>query len=419
MWVRAEPMLAKPPRPRAMSHLTPNDSGQRGRGRTRLGGGLGLLLWLSLVSLVTLLGAGCAMSNSSASETASGGAAAGKPGAPADDRIAVAALPLRRGAIEAVLRYSTHLEAEDAVSVHAEASRKVVQLLVEEGDAVQKGQPLLRLEDEVQQSNLAKVEMELEQARREYQRQQRLYQQALISEQAHTEARYRLEQLELQQADVQRELSYALVRAPISGVVTERLVGVGDYVQTNQHLFDVVDFDSIVARVFVPEHELHRLAIGQAARLRAQGVGEATFAARIERIAPVVDPKSGTVKVTLDVPPAAALMPGRYVELELVAETRTDALLVPKRALLYDEEEVFVFRVRSDDTVERLRIVPAIEHGHFVAVDSGVAAGDRIVVAGQAGLKSGARVRLLDLAEALATFGDPAQAAAAGLAAAP
>ena len=338
----------------------------------------------------------------------------------ADRAIPVAALPLHRGSIEAVLRYSTNLEAESEVGVYAEATRQVTRLAVEEGDRVKKGQILVRLQDDVQRSAVARAESQLAKARREYDRQEHLFQQELISEQAFTEATYEKEQLEITLADAQRELGYAVVTAPIAGVVTERMVSLGDYVQSNQHLFNIVDFNSIVARIFVPEKELARLSPGQTARLLAQALGSEPRHAEIARIAPTVDPRSGTVKVTLEIPQRAGLVPGMYVEVELVAATEQDALLVPKRALVYDQDQVFVFRAQRDEAeqgdaiVERLLIQPLLEDRDFVQVASGLAAGDLIVVAGQAGLKSGTEVRLLDLQEAIETFaGGDAEAALA------
>ncbi len=320
-----------------------------------------------------------------------------------DDAIPVAALPMFRGRIESVLRFSTNLEAENRVDVLAEAERHVTDLLVEEGDTVRAGQTMLLLEDEAQRTALKRVESQLERSRLEYERQKRLFEQDLISEQAYNQARYDMEQLELALEDAERELGYATVAAPISGVVTERLINVGDHVETHAKLFEIVDFDSIVARVFVPERQLAGLFVGQPARVLAQSLAGSREAA-IERISPVVDPQSGTVKVTLGIPGNQGLLPGMYVEVDLVAVALEDTLLAPKRALVYDQEQVFVFRVAQGDDgprAERLLVRILIESEDVVHLEGDLADGERLIVAGQAGLKDGARVRLLDPREAL------------------
>jgi membrane fusion protein (multidrug efflux system) len=302
---------------------------------------------------------------------------------------------LATGPIEQTLRFSAHLEAERAVEVRSEASRKIVALLVEEGDVVAKGQALLRLEDDEQTTAVARVEGQLAKARWERDRQEKLFAEKMLSEQEMTKVRYDVEQLELALSDAQRELSYTVVRAPIAGTVTRRLVRAGDRVAPAQHLFDIVDLDSLVALIYVPERDLARVAVGQPARLTPPSAPDVRYLGEIDRVAPVVDPKSGTVKVTVAVPFATGIRPGMFLEVELVTAVEPAALLVPKRALVQDGTLTSVWRLKDDSTVERVTIDGVLEDRERITVTAGLAAGDRIVVAGQAGLKPGAKVRLL------------------------
>lgn len=314
-----------------------------------------------------------------------------------EEAVPVEVLALDRGPIESVLQFSTNLEAENQVKVFSQAKRLVTELLVEEGDTVSEGQLLVRLQDDEQRSMVAKAENELAKAEREFKRQERLFKQELISEQEYNDATYDIEQLRISLNDARRELTYTEVRAPISGTVTARMVNLGDQLQINQHLFDMVDFDSIVARIFVPERHLDQLRRGLVARLKSQATGERSFAGNVQRIAPVVDPKSGTVKVTVEVGGQPGLRPGMYVDVDLVVATNMDAVLVPKRALVYDNDQVFVFRIDGEDDarrVERVFLEPRLTNKNFIEPAAGLDAGDRVVIAGQAGLKDGALVKL-------------------------
>ncbi|REJ84579.1 MAG: efflux RND transporter periplasmic adaptor subunit [Acidobacteria bacterium] len=388
-----------------------------------LAGGRVLLAALA-VGLSTALLSGCG--GAASGDTARRPADQEEAASPESELVPVAAIPLARGPIESVLRYSTNLEAESSIGVYSEAERRVTELLVEEGRRVSKGDVLVRLQDDEQESALARIDSQLAKAEREFARQQRLYGQELISEQAFNDATYELEQLQIAREDALRELGFATVRAPISGVVTKRLVGLGDYVRSNQHLFDIVDFSSIVARIYVPEKELDRLAVGQEARLAVPALGGEARPASILRIAPTVDSQSGTVKVTLSIGDRSQLLPGMFVEVALVAERDENALRVPKRALVLDQDQSFVYRVvpragavaevseagaaeasaadGGGQSVERVRVEPVIEDRDWIEVEDGLAVGDLVVVAGQAGLKPGVAVRLLDLDEALSTF---------------
>jgi membrane fusion protein, multidrug efflux system len=327
-----------------------------------------------------------------------------------DPAVPVEVVAIECGAIEATVKSTTSLEAEAEVKVFARTSNRVTELLVEEGAEVEKGALLLRLEDDIQRTQLDKAEARLEKARQEFRRQQALYEQSLISEQVYGDAQFELRQLELAQDDALRELAYTEVRAPIAGTVSRRLVKYGDMVNVNQHLFDIVDFDSIVARVHLPERGLSELKVGQPARVTAQALGDGVIAGEVRLIAPVIDARTGLVKVTVGFEDVGPLRPGMYVDVEIVTATRTDSLLLSKRSIVYDGDQLYVYRLLSgreadDRKVERVLLRPRLMDRFNVEPLEGFAAGDLIVVAGQTGLKDGARVRLP---------GDPEEDKAAG-----
>ena len=360
--------------------------------------------WASPALLALLLAfGGAALTGCDAGDTEASQTGPDDPAEnPKDEKVPVEVATLSQGAIEEVLRFSTNLEAEQAVGVYSQAARQVVELRVEEGDRVGKGQVLLRLQDDEQRNELAKVQGQLAKARREYERQENLWKEKLIPEQAFNDATYDMEQLEHAIEEAERALSYTVVKAPISGVVTGRMVNLGDQVTVNQHLFELVDFDSLVARVYVPEKELPKLASGMTARIVAPSLGGAEYRGVVDRLAPIVDPRSGTVKVTVGIPDWRGLRPGLYVDVALVTDTRDDALLVPKRALVYDQDRTYVYRVVEGDgaeatQVERVRVESALENAEAVQpAGTELSAGDRLVIAGQAGLKDGAAVRVLE-----------------------
>src|SRR5262245_54215198 len=245
---------------------------------------------------------------------------------------------ISRGEIEATIKNSTHLEAEEEVKVFARTANRVTELLVEEGDVVKKDQVLLRLENDIQQTAYGKGNVRLDTAREGSQRQKTLFGQKLVSEQSFNDAQFELKQLELALEDAQRELEYTEVRAPISGTISQRLVKLGDLVNLNQQLFDIVDFNSIVGRMHVPEKDLAPVRLELPARVTAAALGNQEFKGFVKRIAPIVDAKTGLVKVTIGFRDVGQLRPGMYVEIELITDKRSDAMLISKRALVHDEE---------------------------------------------------------------------------------
>jgi membrane fusion protein, multidrug efflux system len=359
-----------------------------------------ILLWLKPRGLQTVsraagLAAGCglmALILSGCFRMAEGGS--GKKEQEKEEAVPVEVAPIMRGPIEAVLRVSTNLEAEEEVKVFSRTSNLVSAMLVEEGDLVEKDQLLARLEDHTQTIQLAKAQSQVERASQEFERQKRLHEQKLISDQMFSESEYELRQLKLSRDEAKQQLEYTEIRAPISGTVTRRLVRLGDHITVNQHLFDVIDFDSIVAVIFVPEKELARVALDQTARISATALGREPFPGRVKRISPVVESKTGTVKVTVGVKDKERLRPGMYVLVELVLATRTDALLISKRSWVWDRDQIYVFRLLPERRVERVLVEPLLMDKEYFEPAKGFQEGDQIVIAGHTSLKDGALVRL-------------------------
>ena len=241
-----------------------------------------------LLAILALTVVSCAPGEDESKTFAEGAASDGDR---KEEAVPVEVVALERGTIESALRFSATLEAERDVRVLAEAQRRVVELKVEEGDAVRAGSLLIRLQDDAQRSALNKAEIELRQATREFDRQKSLSEQNLVSEQAYNDAALVFDQAGIAVDDARRNLAYTEVRAPFSGIVTERMVNVGDHVTLNQPLFRIVDFDSIVARIYVPEKELPALATGLEIRLTAEAIGGVSFFGSVDRISPVVDPR--------------------------------------------------------------------------------------------------------------------------------
>ena len=244
-----------------------------------------------------------------------------------------------------------------------------------------------------QRSALDRAQAQLEHSQRELARQEELDRQGLTTQQSLNDAAYQVQQDKISLADAERELGYTTVRAPISGTVTQRNVNLGDNVSAGQPLFEIIDFESIVALVYIPEKDLSQLAVEQPARILAKAVSQDAYVGKIKRIAPVVDARTGTVKVTVSVGAQKGLRPGLYVDITLVTAIKADALRLPKRALVYDKEQVFAYRLAADRKVQRLPVMPGLTDREFVQPLTSFAPGDTVVIAGQASLKDGSRVQ--------------------------
>jgi len=317
-----------------------------------------------------------------------------KSGDNTEDPVPVEVTTLITGTIEGTLRFSANLEAESQVEVMARTTGLVRRVLVEEGDKVAANQILLRIEDGEQQSQFSRTKLDLAKAEIELQKQEKLHARGVTSDQALELARYDRDRLKLLLADAGRSLRYTVVRSPIAGTVTQRIAVQGSQVLPQQPLFAITDFATLVARVYVPEKHMQALAVGQHARLFATSSGDIEHRGIVERIAPQIDPRSGTIKVTISVPEEAGLAPGMFVDVELVIETHPNAVLLPKRAVVYDNDIPYAFVVTGDNRAHRVRVTTLLENRDFIESVEGFAAGDQVVIAGQIGLKQEALVEV-------------------------
>lgn len=312
-----------------------------------------------------------------------------------DNRVPVEVAVIERGVIEAHIDSATNLETESSVKVLSRTTNLVSELKVEEGDKVKKGDVLALLENENQRIALDKARSTYKKNTDEYERQKHLIERKLVSDKGFADTTYQYKQSKLDLDNAQLNYDYTIIKAPIDGTITQRMINLGDQVNNNKHLFDIVDFDTMVARVYVPEEHLPDLKVRQRANVYSQSLPGRSFSGEVVRISPIVDAKSGTVKVTVAVDSEGFLRPGMYVDVSLVTERKEDALLVPKKALAYDDEQTFVYRV-ANGRAERLAIEPEIIDIEYFKPAGGLLEGDQVVVAGLNGLKDRARVRVIN-----------------------
>lgn len=327
-------------------------------------------------------------------------AADGEEEAPATVPVEVA--PVERGSVYAVYTGTASLETDADALVVAKVGGEVRQILAEEGDRVQADQVMARLDGDRLRLEMERAQANLRKLEQEYQRNVQLHEKGLVSAGAFEDIKYELESLRAAYNLARLEYSYTEIRAPIEGVVAERFIKVGNTISPNDPVFHVTDMDPLIAYVHVPEREFRRLSPGQPAELVVDAIPRETFAAKIQRISPVVDAETGTFKITMEVPdPTGRLKPGMFGRFNIVWDAREDALLVPRVAVVDDETEQSVFVV-NDGKAERRAVRLGYPRGDRIEVVEGLEGDEQVVVIGQAGLKDGAGVEVIRREPALA-----------------
>ncbi|MFV2071359.1 MAG: efflux RND transporter periplasmic adaptor subunit [Thermoanaerobaculales bacterium] len=319
-----------------------------------------------------------------------------------DPAIAVRIGKILNQSISSLYSTSATLRADRRATVIARTRGVVRRLVVEEGDAVDAGQPLAFLEDDEQKISAARARTAEETARRNHERLAGLFERGLVSvddfeasRRDHEDSAHALELAEL-------ELSRTVIRAPIGGMVVTRHLDVGATVSDGTAVYDLADLDPLYADVNIPERHVTRLQPGQEVHLTADATN-AIASARIERIAPAVNPETGTVKVTVAVEADSGLRPGAFVRVDIVTDTHPDALVVPRSALVAEGRRWHLYRlVKDSQTVEQIEVGLGFENGDLVEIAAStnhgvtISPGEQVVVVGAPALSDGATVRVME-----------------------
>jgi len=299
------------------------------------------------------------------------------------------------GAIASYISATANLVAEDQVKVLAEAEGRVERLQVEEGDLVTKGQVLAVLVQDEAKIAKSKVELKASNARAALERAKDTHDQGLISAETYDTLEMEYEFARQEVAEAEWRLAKTVIRAPFSGRVTERFITLGQHLRPGDELFTVADYDPLIARIYLPERDVMELEEGREVRITLAANAEFSFTGRVRQIAPVVDTATGTVKVTVEaVQPPAGVRPGAFVSIGIVREQHPSALLLPRVSVIRELRAAHVF-VTEDDTAVKKAVELGLEEGDMVEVLSGVADGDKVVVAGQGGLDDGQKIKTL------------------------
>lgn len=286
------------------------------------------------------------------------------------------------------------------VMVSAEEAGVVRRVQRDKGSPVRAGNAILRLDDAILKAQVRTATAKAEYDDEVWERRRKLYEEDGIgSEVAYHEARATAEQSRGNLEALQARLDRTTIRAPIRGTLNDRLVEVGTMVSPGTVVARVVQADTIRIMSGVPERYALYVSVGADASVSFDVLPGEIFAGSMTYVGAVVDLDARTFPVELTLPnPGGRIKPGMVAEVSVTRGEMTDAIVVPRQALvsMEDGQVVFVVDQAGGETVAAARRVEvAASQGNDVVIGSGLVPGDRLVVVGQQGLTDGDRVRVV------------------------
>lgn len=304
---------------------------------------------------------------------------------------------------------SGSLEPEQSATVRAEVGGTVLKTYADAGERVARGAVLARIEDVAlrdgalsARSGVRSAQASLELAKRNLERTERLSQAGAVADRdlesarvTATNAEGALADARARLASAEQQLSHATVRAPFSGIVSERQADEGDVVQLGAALFSVVDPAVLRLEANVPGDQAGRLKPGTPVEFSVSGF-DRPFGGKIDRVNPVVDPSTRQLRIYATIPNRdRALVAGLFAQ-GRVATRSARGVAVPVAAVDQRGSAPLVHRLQAGKVIETpVKLGIRDEVAELVEIVSGVTAGDTLLLGSAQGLSAGSRVRVL------------------------
>lgn len=343
------------------------------------------------VLLIVLLAAGC-----------------GREEAPPPPLPVVVVAPVESVHLLEQIAATGELQAMEHAEIAAEVSGQITELLKREGEPVEAGEVVLRIDPERRQlevetarAGVAEARSALREARRELDRVTRMQKRGAASAAQLDSASARLEatQSHLMAAEAQlgvaeRALADAEVRAPYAGVVARRAVSVGEFVTPGKPLFELVAMQPLEVVFAVSERDSARVQRGREVEVRVASYPEEVFRGAVETISPVIDERSRTLRVKARLDNAdGRLRPGLFARVELGVREREGVPMVPEEAVMQRASGPSVFVLVEGARIERREIATGTHREGRVEISRGLSHGEWVISQGQMRLVDGMKVQ--------------------------
>jgi len=314
----------------------------------------------------------------------------------------VAAEPARSETMVRSISGIGTLQAVRQVTVVAEVGGRIKDILFQPGTSVAAGTPLVQLNDEPEQGDLANFKAQARFAEISLARSRDLVTRQAVPQQTVDQNQATLDEARAGIAKTEAQIRQKQIRAPFSGELGIRQVNLGQYLNPGGAIVTLTDLSVLYVNFTMPEQDRSLLAVNVPVELAVDAHPGEVFRGTIDAIDPQIDPATRAIKVqaTLD-NPERKLLPGMYANVRVVLPSGPAVVTVPETAVdftLYGDSVFVVKHEGTDpsgkpiDKVVRVFVKPGERSLGRVAILEGVKPGDLVVTSGQLKLQSGTQV---------------------------
>ncbi len=288
-----------------------------------------------------------------------------------------------------------NLRALDQVELTTEVSGRVVEMNLDSGKRVSRGQLLLRLDDRQARADLKVAEATLADARRQYERAQRLQANNSISRSQVDELRTAMDVAEAQRESARTRLDNHRIEAPFDGVIGLSEISLGAYLASGTSVATLDSTDRMELGFSIPERFLGQVQMGQMVRGTSPAYPGEGFQGELVELGTRINELSRTLPVRAIIDnPEGKLRPGQFMSANLTLRER-EALVIPEQAVMIRGDDKYVF-IAEDGIARRISVSLGSRSPGLVEVSEGLSLEDRVIVTGQDRLSSGDRIDVVD-----------------------
>jgi membrane fusion protein (multidrug efflux system) len=263
-----------------------------------------------------------------------------------------------------------------------------------EGQNVKAGDVVVEFDDRMAQAAVEKARHALVFAQQVAERLDKLIESRAVSMQLKQEADQRLAAARAELASAQAAVAQVRLASPLDGILARINVQLGQAVDFNTVVAEIIDLKRLVVTVNVPAGEAGQLKEGQTAEIFAESAKQSATTGRVSFISPAVDQKTDSVLVRLALPEKSGLRSGQFVRARIVTQELTERLVVPRDSVVKADDEEVVYVIEEDKAVQ-MPVKTGVRDGDMVEVEAdGLKEGTTIVTVGAYGLPKETKVKI-------------------------
>ena len=307
--------------------------------------------------------------------------AEGTPQANGGGKTAVSVMVIEPATLNDVVKTTGTILANEEVEIRSEVSGKITNLYFKEGQYVQKGTVLLKINDDDLQAQAKKLEYSKKLSEDNEFRQRQLLEKEAISQREYDISLTTVKTNEADIENIKAQLAKTTIRAPFSGRLGLRYVSEGSYITPTTRISTLTNTNPAKVEFSVPAKYADRIKAGSTIQYTTES-SEAEYTGRVYAVDPKIDPQTRTLQMRATSPNGnGSLLPGAFARIELIIGSRGTAITVPNEAIIPEENGHKVFLVKSGKATPRS--VDVGTRGEFnMEIIKGLSAGDTLITTG-------------------------------------